>query len=151
MRRRTLVLGVLGCLLVVVPAVRAEGPALVDGVSGVPIEWDAWVAKHGPAAVLMWSSWTPGADEAIDAHAAIAAACREADLELILLDVQEPIADARAVLGSKGIAWIHDRHGALLKQYRVIRVPSLVIVSSKGEALARLEPTAAAVRGWKNQ
>jgi len=132
----------------VVSAAQAQGPALVDGVSGVPIDWDAWVGKHGPAVVLMWTSWAPGADDAIDAHAAIAAAGREKNLELILLDVQEPIADGRAALGSKGIAWIHDRHGALLKQYRVIRVPSLVIVSSKGEVLARLEPTAAAVSGW---
>ncbi len=133
-----------------VPAL-AAGPSLVDGVSGVPIDWADWVGKRGPAAVLMWASWAPRAESVIDSHDEIADACREAGLELIVLDVQESIEDGKAALGPKGVPWFHDRHGALLKQYRVIRVPSLVIVSAEGEPLVRMDPTAAAVRSWSSR
>ena len=51
--------------------------------------------------------------------------------------------------GPRQVSWIHARHGALLKHPLVIRVPSILVVSTEGEALARLDPTAEAVAGWR--
>ena len=54
-------------------------------------------------------------------------------------------------VADRKVAWIHDRHGALLKKYRVINIPSILLVSNRGEALARLEPSAEAVRAWSRR
>ena len=126
----------------------AADPHLVDGVSGAPITWSDWVARRGPVAVLVWASWAPDAKAAIDHQPQLEAVCAEAGLHLVVLDVQETLEDGRRALESLDISWLHDRHGALLKNYRVITVPSLLIVSAQGEALTRLDATAEAVRAW---
>ncbi len=127
----------------------AVDPPLADGVSGAPIAWSNWVGNRGPVAVLVWASWAPGAGAVIDAWDEIAQASREAGMHPVVVDVQESLADGRAALGPRQVSWIHDRHGALLKQHRVIRVPSILVVSVEGEAIARLDPTAEAVAGWR--
>jgi len=137
-------------LLIGASAATAADPRLVDGVSGAPIAWTDWVAKRGPVAVLVWASWTPTAEATVDGHPVLAAACADAGLHLVVLDVQETLEDGRAALGGRDIGWLHDRHGSLLKQYRVIEIPSLVLVAADGEALARLEPTPEAVRNWRS-
>ena len=126
----------------------AADPRLVDGVSGAPIAWTDWVAKRGPVAVLVWASWAPKAEATMDGHASLATACSEAGLHLVVLDVQESLEDGRAALGSREVGWLHDRHGALLKRYRVIEVPSLLLVAADGVPLARVDATPEAVRGW---
>ena len=130
--------------------VAAVDPPLADGVSGAPIVWSDVVVKHGPVAVLMWASWAPGAGAVIEDWDEITQASRVSGLHPVIVDVQESLADGRAALGQREISWIHDRHGALLKQYRVIKVPSILVVSAEGEALARLDPTAEAVAGWRH-
>lgn len=135
-------------LLMGLPSATAADPRLVDGVSGAPIAWTDWVAKRGPVAVVVWASWTPTAEATMDGYPAIAAACAEGGLHLVVLDVQETLEDGRAALSSRDIGWLHDRHGVLLKQYRVIEVPSLLLVAADGKALAKLEATPEAVRGW---
>jgi len=136
-------------LLLAAGPVAADDPPLADGVSGAPIAWSDWVGRRGPVAVLVWASWAPGADAVIDRWDEIVKECGSSGLHPVVVDVQEELADARAALGPRGVAWIHDRHGALLKQYRVIKVPLIVVVSAEGEALARLDPTVAAVAGWR--
>jgi hypothetical protein len=120
----------------------AADPRLVDGVSGAPIAWKDWVAKRGPVAVLVWASWTPTAEVTMDEHPGLKAACADAGLHLVVLDVQESLEDGRTALD--------DRDGVLLKQYRVIEVPSLLLVAGDGTALAKLDATPEAVRGWSN-
>ncbi len=129
----------------------AADPRLVDGVSGAPIAWSDWVARRGPVAVLVWASWAPNAGAAIDGHPKLEAACAAAGLHLVVLDVQETLEDGRRALGGRDVGWLHDRHGALLKQYRVIKVPSLLVVSAEGEALARLDAEPEAVRAWSGR
>lgn len=126
----------------------AADPRLVDGVSGAPIAWTDWVAKRGPVAVLVWASWAPTAEATMDGHAGLAKACTDAGLHLVVLDVQESLEDGRAALGSREVGWLHDRHGALLKRYRVIEVPSLLLVDADGKPLAKLDATLEAVSGW---
>ena len=138
-------------LMLLLPAgpVAAVDPPLADGISGAPIAWSDWVGKRGPVAVVVWASWAPGAGAVIDIWDEIVKGCRESGLHPVILVVQESLADGRAALGPREIPWIHDRHGALLKQYRVIKVPSILVVSAEGETLARLDPTAEAIAGWR--
>jgi hypothetical protein len=135
-------------LLIGLGTASAADPRLVDGVSGAPIAWSDWVAKRGPVAVLVWASWAPEAEATVERHADLASACAEAGLHLVVLDVQETLEDGRAALGGREIGWLHDRHGALLKKYLVIEVPSLFLVAADGEPLGKLDPTTQAVRGW---
>jgi hypothetical protein len=128
----------------------AANPRLVDGVSGAPVEWSDWVSKRGPVAVLVWASWAPDAITTIDRYPALKAACEEKGLNLVLLDVQETLEEGRRALSDREIAWLHDRHGALLKRYRVIDVPSLLIVAADGESLGRLAAVPDEVDRWKS-
>ena len=136
-------------LLLASGPVAAVDPPLADGVSGAPIAWSDWVGKRGPVAVVVWASWAPGAGAVIDSWDQFVVECRESGLHPVVVIVQESLADGRAALGSREIPWIHDRHGALLKQYRVIKVPSILVVSAEGEALVLLDPTVEAVAGWR--
>ena len=132
--------------------VHAEGavqPVQLVAPDGSPVQWLEWVAADAPAAVLFWASWAPRSDTVLAGLADLATACRKRELKLIIIDVQESLADARAALADAGVGWLHDRHGALLKEYRVIRVPALLIVDVKGKVLAELAPTPAAVSGWR--
>ena len=131
-------------------AASAADPRIVDGVSGAPIAWTDWVAKRGPVAVLVWASWAPMAEATMDEHTSLAEVCTEAGLHLVVLDVQESLEDGRAALAGREVGWLHDRHGALLKMYRVIEVPSLLLIAADGEQLAKLDATADAVRRWSN-
>lgn len=124
----------------------AADPPLVDGVSGAPLAWSDWVAKRGPVAVLVWASWAPDARSVVTDYKAYTEASRDAGLHLVLLDVQETLEDGRQALGGSDINWIHDRHGALLKQYRVITVPSVIVVAADGTLLQHLKATPQALR-----
>lgn len=137
----------LAIVLVAITSNSAD-PRLVDGISGAPIAWTDWVAKRGPVAVLVWASWAPTADATIDRHAEFVKACSESGLHLVVLVVQETLEEGRAALGGRDVSWLHDRHGALLKRYRVIEVPSVLLVAADGETLGRLEATPEAVAGW---
>ena len=136
--------------LIGLSAASAADPRLVDGVSGAPIAWTDWVTKRGPVAVLVWASWAPTAEATMDGHVGLSKACADAGFHLVVLDVQESLEDGRSALGGREVGWLHDRHGALLKKYRVIEVPSLLLVTAEGEQLAKLDATPDAVRVWSN-
>jgi hypothetical protein len=102
-------------------------------------------------ALLVWASWSPGAEQALSGREDLERACGAAGLTLMVLDVQETLEDGRKALAARDVAWIHDRHGALLKEYRIIEVPSLVLVGDDGSVLGRIDPTADAVRVWATQ
>jgi hypothetical protein len=70
---------------------------------------------------------------------------------LVVVSVQEDLDDARRGLEGTEAAWLHDRYGGLLKHYRVVTIPGLLIVAADGEVLARLAPTVEALRGWKGE
>lgn len=127
-------------------AAQTAAPVVVTAPDGRTLEWSRWLADAGPAAVLLWSSWSPRGDEALAELEAIEAACRERGLELVLVAVQEELEESAAALRGRDLRWLHDRHGMLLKRYRVVRVPSLLVLDGRGEAVARLQPTPEALR-----
>jgi hypothetical protein len=141
-----------GCLVPIAAARDDVGdgkePAGMLAPDGSRFRWWDWLDDNGPAAVLLWSSWTPHADAVLARYNELRAACQERGLSLIVVDVQEPMVEARAALGDRQLEWVHDRHGAVLKRHRVFRVPMLLILDRHGTALASLEPKPEAVRTW---
>ena len=133
------------------PALAADSLLVLEGPDRVPVGWAQWLEGRGPVAVLLWASWAPRADATVAQLDELSAACRSAGLELVVVAVQEPFADAEAVLGRRSVAWLHDRHGQLLKLYRVLQLPGLVVLEADGSLSARLEPTPEGVRGWSRR
>jgi hypothetical protein len=119
--------------------------------AGSHLEWSTWVAEHAPAAVVLWSSWTPEAGGALDALGEIETIAAHKGLEFVLVSVQEDAGDAARALGRVEVEWLSDRFGTLLKHYRVVRIPALLVIDAEGVAVARLVPTAAALDGWTRE
>ncbi len=125
----------------------ADGPTLV-APDGSTSEWGSWLESHGRSAVVVWASWTPQSDAALAALDGVAAACRELGLSLVVIAVQEPVEASRAALAERHVAWLHDRHGAFLKRYRLIRLPTLVVIDRDGRVITEMAVSSDAVRRW---
>jgi thiol-disulfide isomerase/thioredoxin len=119
--------------------------ALTDP-AGTAVDWSEWIRANGPAAVLVWASWAPGAEAAIDGLRDLAEAARSQGLKLVVVDVHEELEAARRGLDRTGVPWLHDRHGSILKEYRLIRLPILVAVDTDGRAFATIDPSADTLR-----
>ncbi len=143
---RVLAVGMLLCILTSW-VVAADDLRLVDS-KGEATRWLGWLEINGPTAVLVWSSWAPEGDVALQLVPALAEAAAGRDLGFVVVDVQEGFEAAENALAGRGIEWLHDRHGAILKEYRLIEVPILVIVDSEGRLEARLSPDPGAVAAW---
>jgi thiol-disulfide isomerase/thioredoxin len=118
----------------------------LTAADGSPVRWSEWLAANGPAAVLVWASWAPDAPSALDGLAELGEAARGHGLKLVVVAVQEEMEAARRGLEGTGVTWLHDRHGAILKQYRLIELPVLVIVDQGGRELSRMTPSAESLR-----
>ncbi len=123
----------------------------ISDPDGNSIRWSSWLEDHGPAAVVLWASWVPGADAAVLELEGISRVARSKELEMILVSVQESPDEARSSLETAGVPWLNDRWGGLLKQFRVVKIPALVIVEKDGRVVARLDATANALRVWKSE
>jgi hypothetical protein len=121
---------------------------LIDPL-GNPVDWSEWLTDSGPTAALIWSTWVPDSRATASHFQALESASADRDLAFVVIDVQEPRDAARRVLEAHELRWLHDRHGAMLKHYRVTRLPLLLILSSDGEVLGRLDPSPEALAGWR--
>lgn len=128
-------------------SVGADAADLTLGTAdGTAVRWSEWLAANGPAAVLVWASWAPGAPSAVERLPELEEAARGQELKLVVVDVQEELEAGRRGLERAGVAWLHDRHGAILKQYRLIELPVLVIVDQGGREISRMAPNAESLR-----
>lgn len=118
---------------------------------GVPVAWSSWIGDHAPVAVLLWASWVPDADEALADLDRISAAAEARGLDLVVVVVQEPIEEARQAIGSADVEWFHDRYGDLLKDYRVVSIPLLLIFSADGKVTERVAVTSEALQAWSGK
>lgn len=123
----------------------------VTDPDGAPVRWSGWLEDRGPAAVVLWASWVPNAEATLNEWRAIARVARSKDLSPILVSVQESAAETRASLVDADVPWMNDRYGGLLKQFRVVEIPAMVIVARDGRVVARLDPTANALREWESE
>jgi hypothetical protein len=120
----------------------------LTAANGTPVQWSSWVVDNGPAAILFWASWTPDADQVLSRLGAFERTARGQQLGFVVISVQEEYDAARAALDENG-TWLHDRHGRLLRQLRVLEVPSLVVIAADGQVLSRLEPSPDALGRWR--
>jgi len=118
---------------------------------GSSIRWSSWLEDHGPAAVVLWASWVPDAEATVNELEGISRVARSKELEMILVSVQESPDEARSSLETAGVPWLNDRYGGLLKRFRVVKIPAMVIVEKDGRVVARLDATANALRVWKSE
>jgi hypothetical protein len=140
--------------LVVVSGAAVTAPAAEVTLStptGEAVGWASWVGDRGPVAVLLWASWMPDAGASLDAVRALDAAAQAKGLELVVVSVQDDLEAAGRAIGATEVAWLHDRHGELLKHYRVVRIPALLVIAEDGGLMARLEPDAQALRAWSGE
>lgn len=143
----------LAILVVVVaigfPCAVHAAEASIANASGLPVLWSDWVEENAPVVVLLWASWVPDADQTLAAIGELTAAAKDRDLELVLIVVQEPLEEARDSLENIDVDWYHDRYGRLLKDYRVVSIPRLLVLAEDGRAIERLDanPQALGVRG----
>jgi len=122
--------------------------AVVVDEGGSSIAWAAWLEEHGPAAVVCWASWTPGAAGVVRELDAMQTLADARGLELVLVSVQETVDEARAGLSDVSVTWLHDRYGSVLKQHRVVEIPALIIVDVDGAVVGRMTASAEALRAW---
>jgi len=131
------------------PVFAFSAEATLTTHDGRPIAWSDWVDDNAPVAVLLWASWVPNADETLAGIGELTAAAESRGLELVLVVVQEPLEEARDSLKGVNVIWYHDRYGHLLKDYRVVSIPRLLVIAEDGRAIERLEakPQSLSVRG----
>jgi hypothetical protein len=98
--------------------------------------------------VLVWSSWAPDGPAALEAAPRLAGAASEIGLGFLVVDVQEGFEDASRALRGRGFRWYHDRHGGILKAYRLIEVPILMIVDGSGRLQSTMAPDPEALTAW---
>ncbi len=138
-----------------VHAVAAQtGKPAVSGIvasDSTPLNWEAWVSRHGPVALVVWASWLPSAKATLAALGPLRAACRKRGLFLAVADVSETLEQASVALAGVKVAWVHDRHESILKHYRLVRIPRLLILDRKNRVVARLDVSAAALEAWEKR
>ena len=113
---------------------------------GHSLEWAGWVDDNAPVAVLLWASWVPEADTTLAELGGIRTAVRARGLDLVVVVLQEPIEEAKELLDGVDITWFHDRYGHLLKDYRVVSIPRILVIDEEGRVVERHDATAASVR-----
>lgn len=118
---------------------------------GRPIVWADWVSDHSPVAVLLWASWVPDAERTLADLDAIVAATGRRGLDFVVVAVQEPLDEASKSLAGTEVSWLHDRYGRLLKDYRVVAIPRLLVFADDGRLIERLEIDQDSMRHWGSE
>ncbi len=139
------------CLVLATSAMSFAQPApppMLGQPDGVNVGWSDWLGAHGSTAVVIWASWLPEEQRDIKGLADIRRAAADKGLDFVVIAIQEPISASRDALGSSGLPWLHDRHGAMLKHLLIYRVPALAIVRKDGTVLARLQLDPQVLAKW---
>jgi thiol-disulfide isomerase/thioredoxin len=153
-QERTSTLTIVATIVTVVvsgAAFAADAGITVESSDGEPVDWTDWVAESAPVAIVLWASWTPGSESTVEGLGELAAAARARGLGLVVVSVQEDFDEARRALGEIDVPWLHDRYGSLLKHYRVVQIPTVLVVAEDGRAMARLEASPESISAWKGE
>lgn len=131
-------------LLLATPASRPDEP--LPTLAGGSFSVEAAVAR-GPALLVFWNSWLPGAGEFVALIPEVeraATASRRTGVVVVFQDEAQAAADAAQRAPS--MVWVVDRHGQLLRRFQVTRAPSVVAVDKGGAVRGRAGPAADQVR-----
>ncbi len=118
---------------------------------GTPVAWERWIGAHAPVAMVVWASWTPRSGEVLRRLGELRRVAEDRGLSLVLVAVQEPVTDSRRALEGVDVTWFHDGRGSVLKRFRVVRVPSLVVLDRGGRVLGRMESSPEALGSWEGR
>jgi hypothetical protein len=140
--------GLLAILAAAAPLPAQQATVVMDS-TGKSVQWTEFLGTRTPVAVLIFASWAPGARDTIGELSDLGRACADRGWTLVIVDVQETFDAARRTLSNTGgVQWLHDRHGDVLKRYRVIKVPSIVVIDNGEVVLGRIEARARSVVAW---
>lgn len=102
---------------------------------------------RGPAVLVFWNSWLPGADAFAKLVPEIESAAHEHGWPGAIIVFQDDNPGAAAQFGSDNGKLIHviDPHGDLLRRFYVTKAPAVLLVEKNGNVRARCGPDAAKV------
>ena len=118
----------------------------LEAVAGTPFSLEKTLAG-GPAVLVFWNSWLPEADEFVPVLLEIdrAAAAQGWPGAVVVFQDEGDAWISRIGSGGAALPRVLDRRGTLLRQFKVTRAPSVVVVGRDGEVLDRCGPAAAQV------
>jgi hypothetical protein len=119
----------------------------LETAAGPPFSLERALAS-GPAILVFWNSWLPEADEFLPVLLEVDRAAAEHGWPGAIVVFQDEGGAWARRIGASGAALprVLDRRGALLRQFKVTRAPSVVVVGRDGEVLDRCGPAVAQVR-----
>ena len=125
----------------------AVGSSDLRTPAGEPFSLTDLLAR-GPAIVVLWNSWLPGAEEFRRLIPEIDAAARRDGWPGAVVVFQEENAEAaRGLLPADGVLQVvFDRRGELVRRFKVTRAPTVLLVEKGGDVRARSGPEPASVR-----
>lgn len=128
-------------LALAVPAADLRTP------SGGPFSL-AELLSPGPAVVVLWSSWLPGAQEFAAVLPEVEAAAARRGWQGVVVLFQDEPAEGLARLPQRGLSWPRavDARGELLRQLKISRAPVVVLVNGQGVVEAQAGPAVSEVR-----
>jgi hypothetical protein len=134
----------LAVLLLATTAPHADEP--LPTLAGGTYSVEAVVAR-GPAVLVFWNSWLPGAGEFVGLIPEVERAATASGRTGVVVVFQDDAAAAADVARSApSLIWVVDRHGQLLRRFQVTRAPSVIAVDRGGEVRGRGGPAAGEVR-----
>lgn len=151
MALRTLIAASFVALLATVAFCEDSGDPVLRYPDGSSASFSAWCKENGPAALLLWASWSPDGQPALQQAAAIQKAASQKGLSFSVVAMQEPLESAQKALEPRKLPWLYDRHGFLLKKLLIYEVPTLVVVSKEGTALTTGPVTPSTILEWTAQ
>jgi hypothetical protein len=122
-------------------------PQELETASGPPFSLSTALAK-GPAVLVFWNSWLPGAAEFVPLlHEVDRAAATNGWSGAVVVFQDESDGWATSIgAGGAALPRALDRRGVLLRRFRVTRAPAVLVVGPDGAVLDRGGPDAGQVR-----
>ncbi len=108
----------------------------------------AEVLSPGPAVVVLWSSWLPGAQEFAALLPDIEEAARGRGWRGVVVLFQDDPTEGLSRLPQRGLFWprVVDARGELARRFKLSRAPVVLLVNADGAVLAQAGPNVNDVR-----
>lgn len=117
----------------------------------------AEVLTPGPAVVVLWSSWLPGAQEFAAVLPEVEEAARGRGWRGVVVLFQDDPTEGLSRLPQRGLTWPQalDARGELVRQLKLSRAPVVLLVNAAGAVEAQAGPAVTDVRAllasWKSR
>jgi len=104
--------------------------------------------SRGPAVLVFWNSWIPGGAGFVPVLLEVERAARQHGVPGAIVVFQDDSDAWEQTIGAPaaGLPRVLDRRGVLLREFKVTRAPTVLVVDRTGKVLERTGPDAARVR-----